>query len=166
MKRRADAAEEVIKKYDAFESRILTLWRCLSIKDYQLDEDTQDYANLKILLEDILNKFSSCDDAKKELYSSIRIFIRRNNLNYEYVDISNFINEFNELDLFLTLVGKLEIVASDGKNFQKIARQRDEIDNFLRNANFGTNSEMVYIFDRPRKSIEKHTKGAFNLLVL
>ncbi|RXS93967.1 hypothetical protein [Acinetobacter junii] len=166
MKRRADSAEQVIKKYDTYENELLAVWKIANIKHYNIYNDTEDREEFRKMINVIISKVEKCNEAKRELESSIKIFVRRNNVNYTYNDIANFINEFYELTNFLNLINKIEPLQDDAKNFQNIARQFDNIDAFLITKNFGTDSNKNCIFDKPRKAIEKNTNDAFNLLVL
>ncbi len=166
MKRRADSAEQVIRKYDTYENELLAVWKIADIKHYDINSDTEDRKEFRKMIDMILSEVEKCNEAKRELDSSIKIFVRRNNVNYSYSDIAKFINEFYELTNFLNLLKKIEPLQEDTKNFPNITRQFDNIDAFLITKNFGTDSNTDCIFYKPRKAIEKNTKDAFNLLVL
>ncbi|MEG1313700.1 MAG: hypothetical protein RSD40_05240, partial [Bacilli bacterium] len=118
------------------------------------------------IIDEIIAKREKCRKAKSELESSIKILVRRNNLNYKYSDISDLINEFFGLNHFLHLYNQLDKVEKDGSNFKSITRVFDEVDAYVDCQNFGTDPSRATIFDKPRDAIEKHTKGTFNLLVL
>lgn len=166
IKRRADAAEDFIRKYDAYEATIISLWRDGVIKNYSPDGDNKNFDNFKLIIDVIIEKREKCNIAKRELESSIKILVRRNNIDYTYTEIANLINEFNSLNHFLHLYNKIESVEIDGYNFPAIARAFDNIDAYVDCHNFGTDPSRATIFDKPRDAIEKHTKGTFNLLVL
>jgi cbb3-type cytochrome oxidase subunit 3 len=166
MKRRADSAEILIRKYDTYENELLAVWKIANIKHYDMYADTDDMKEFRRMINSIISKVEKCQEAKVELDSSIKIFVRRKNINYTYKDIAEFINEFSQLTYFLSLVNKIEPLDEDKKNFQNIARQFDNIDSFLRTTNFGTDTNVDCIFDKPRKAIEKNTNDVFNLLVL
>jgi len=166
IKRRADVAEEVIKKYDKYETTILSLWRDGRIKKYSPYEDGSNYENFKLVIDGIIEKREQCNIARSDFESSIKILVRRNNVNFTYTEISDLINEFSDLKYFLSLYNKIDKVKSDGSNFPSIARVFDEIDAYVINQNFGTDLELTTIFDKPRNAVEKHTREAFSLLIL
>lgn len=167
IKRRADAAEDFIRKYDEYEATIISLWRDRGIKNYNYyDQDPGCLDKFNFIIDEIIVKREKCIKAKSELESSIKILVRRNNLNYKYSDISDLINEFNGLNYFLYLYSQVGKVEKDSSNFQSIARIFDEVDAYADSQNFGADLSRTTIFEKPRNAIEKHTKGVFNLLVL
>ncbi|VXA55203.1 conserved hypothetical protein [Acinetobacter proteolyticus] len=166
MKRRADSAELLIRNYDKFEYELLSVWKAANIKGYSIEIDNESMDLFRLDINKIIEKVNKCNEAKKELDSSIKIFVRRNNPNYTYQDIANFINEFYKLAHFLNLVNKIDPLQADTENFPRITRQFDEIDNFSRTENFGHDETTESIFDKPRRAIERETNNAFNLQVL
>jgi len=167
IKRRADAAEDFIRKYDAYESTIICLSIDEGIKKYNIfDEDPDRYDKFIYLIDEIIAKREKCRKAKSEFESSIKILVRRNNLNYEYSDIAELINEFNGLNHLLHLFNQIERLEKDGLNFPAITRIFDNIDAYVERQNFGMDPSRPTIFDKPRSAVEKHSKDTFNLLLL
>ena len=166
IKRRADAAEDFIRKYDAYEAAIITLWREGGIKKYNPYNDSESYNKFGVLIDEIITKREKCVKVKSEFESSIKILVRRNNSDYTYSEIADLINEFNGLNHFLHLFNQIDRVEKDGSNFPAITRIFDNIDAYVEKQNFGTDLSRPTIFDKPRSAVEKHSKGTFNLLVL